>query len=111
MWLPCRDEFHLKTRLDLAMKNMLRYFFFLILAIREVGCAAGMTLAQFWQRLRPLCCYCTRPVSPDSIVRGESFMWCGQCHRLSPKPLVKAPGWIFGTIGILAINAMRMSGL
>ena len=93
------------------MKNALRFVLFSLLAIREVSCATGAALAGAWQRTQPLCAYCTRPVSLESVVRGEAIMWCAHCRCPSPTPVVKAPGWIVGTIGILAINAMRISCL
>jgi len=61
-------------------------------------------VVRLWNHLPIHCPYCCHPSDADSISAGERAAWCPHCQQVFEVPLLKAPSWIIGVLGILLIN-------
>jgi hypothetical protein len=51
-----------------------------------------------------LCPECSQPIDRDTIGAGERVFWCPHCAAVQSIPLFRIPGWVAGTMLILAIK-------
>ena len=72
-------------------------------AARKLRSSARAT-ARKWSRIPIHCLYCCHPVDGESVGLGRTMAWCPVCHRVFEAPMLKAPSWITGVLGILLIN-------
>ncbi len=59
---------------------------------------------RMWNRIPIHCSYCCHPVDGESVSLGRTMAWCPICRRVFEAPLLKAPSWVTGVLGILLIN-------
>jgi hypothetical protein len=60
--------------------------------------------ASKWNRIPIHCSYYCHPVDGESVGQGRRMAWRPACHRVFKAPMLKAPSWITGMLGILLIN-------
>ena len=58
-----------------------------------------------WHALPLLCSFCCHPIDGDSVSETEHMGWCPNCKRPFQAALFRIPGWVAGTIVLLAIKA------
>jgi hypothetical protein len=66
--------------------------------------SSATATAKSWSRIPIHCSYCCHPVDGESVGIGRTTAWCPACHRVFEAPLLKAPSWVTGVIGLLVIN-------
>ncbi len=76
----------------------------LVLSLRSLARAT----TNLWNRIPIHCSYCCQPVDGESVSRGGTMAWCPMCRRVFEVPLLKAPGWVTGVLGILLVNLIEV---
>lgn len=66
--------------------------------------SSARTIAKKWNRIPIHCSYCCRSVDGESVGLGRTTAWCQVCHQVFEAPMLKAPSWITGVLGIVLIN-------
>lgn len=66
--------------------------------------SARRFLSSRWKSVPHLCCFCGRPVDPDTVGEGEQVGWCPHCSRVFQLPILKIPSWVAGVLLVLAVK-------
>ena len=66
--------------------------------------SATRPIARLWNYIPIHCSFCCHPIAAGSFSAGEMMSWCSRCQRVFETPLLKAPSWVTGVLGILVIN-------
>lgn len=58
-------------------------------------------LKEIYRGIPVMCRFCGEPVDQSA---GEGWGWCHSCERVFHSPFFKIPGWVAGTLALLAIK-------
>ena len=60
-------------------------------------------LKEIYRGIPVMCQFCGEPVD-QSVGDGCRMGWCHSCERVFHSPVFKIPGWVAGTLALLAIK-------
>jgi hypothetical protein len=55
-------------------------------------------------KISVLCPRCSHPVERETLAEGERVFWCAHCSAVREVPVFRIPGWVAGTLVVLAIK-------
>ena len=56
-----------------------------------------------WREQPVFCSLCSARLDGASVGADVSMGWCPQCRRVFLVPLLRIPGWVTGTVGLLIV--------